>query len=667
MSQDLENVRESLPAYDIGGEIGRGGWGVVLSGRHRVLDRPVAIKQLPPSFAADPVVRHRFAAEGRLLASLDHPHVVPVYDFVEHDGLCLLVMELLPGGTVWGRFTKVGFNAHSAVAVALACAAGLTAAHHHGILHRDVKPENLMFASTGSVKVTDFGIAKVVGGNDTLATRTGDVLGTPAYIAPEQARGSELSPATDVYALATMLYELLSGSLPFPKGESPMAVLFMHAFDDPIPLLDVAPQVPVPVADVVMRGLATDPSVRHSTAEEFGIDLAGASTGQWGPGWLAAEGIPVMGADSIVTAAGLGVVGRATPPDAEEPPLPMTRPHTAPHAGTGTATATEAGTAPWQPSGAATAAATPTGPPTAPGAPAAPTTPGAAPTAPGAPAGETVRPSITVHARGARLVDIADTDLVPVRSVFTVPPAKVPLLVSAGLAALALLVAVVGLGSPAVTLPPPGAVTVAAADPAVVEPVALDLAAPVPVAVAAPVVADTATVTLSVLGIPVARRNAPLVPGVPASALVPALGGGYLVAGALTGDVTLSQGGQDVQSWSFPVRTTQRAITTAVAVATVAVLLFAFAYLESFLRSLRRGRARLTATAAAPVVAAVAGVGVVAAVWVLLGRQPSLPTVIGTALLAAGAGLAAAIGAERMGRLRRYRRAVRAGKRMPVD
>ncbi|TQC38208.1 serine/threonine protein kinase, partial [Rhodococcus sp. WS4] len=232
METDIDRVAAALPAYEVGGELGHGGWGVVLAGQHRALGRPVAIKQLPPAFATDPGIRRRFTAEGRLLASLDHPHVVPVYDFVEHDGLCLLVMELLPGGTVWNRFTRTGFNAHAAVAVALACAAGLTAAHNRSILHRDIKPENLLFAASGAIKVTDFGIAKVIGGNETLATKAGDVLGTPSYIAPEQARGGELTPATDVYALATMLYELLAGELPFPAADDAMALLFMHAFDD---------------------------------------------------------------------------------------------------------------------------------------------------------------------------------------------------------------------------------------------------------------------------------------------------------------------------------------------------------------------------------------------------------------------------------------------------
>lgn len=644
MDIDTDLVREALPAYDIGGELGRGGWGVVLSGTHRALGRPVAVKQLPPAFAADPTIRRRFTAEGRLLASLDHPHVVPVYDFVENDGLCLLVMELLPGGTVWHRFTKVGLNSHSAVAVALACAAGLKAAHDHGILHRDVKPENLMFAASGAVKVTDFGIAKVVGGNETLATRAGDVLGTPAYIAPEQARGGELSPATDVYAMSTMLYELLSGSLPFPPGPDAMATLFMHAFDDPTPLKEAAPTVPDQIAEVVMRGLATDPAERYATAEEFGVALGGASTGRWGPGWLAAEGVSVMGADAIVTAAGLGAAPAPTLVDQSQ--LPMTRPPAGPAAPTeGTATAEPSVT---RPATAGPAATTPAGP-------------GAT-----EPARPMVRPSITVHAQGARLVDVADSDLVPVKSVVDVPSPRVPLLVAAVLAVLAVAVALLGLGAPGGPVPPPGTLTVAGVDPAAAAPVPLDLTEPFPVTVAGPVSADAVSVTLDVLGRPVKQhQTAPLLPAGPgAAATVPPLGGGYLVAGELTGELSLLQAGQVTQTWRFPVRTEQSAITTAVAVGVALVLLFALAYLESYLRNLRRGRGRISATVGVPIVAGVIAVGVIGAAWVLLGSQPTVTTLVVSVTLAVLAGVAAAIGSGRIGRRRRYRRAHRGDGRV---
>ncbi|SEL59183.1 serine/threonine-protein kinase [Rhodococcus maanshanensis] len=654
MDRDTDRVSESLPAYDIGGELGRGGWGVVLSGRHRALGRPVAIKQLPPAFASDPAVRHRFTAEGRLLASLDHPHVVPVYDYVEHDGLCLLVMELLPGGTVWNRFAGTGLNSHSAVAVVLACAAGLKAAHERGILHRDVKPENLMFAASGAVKVTDFGIAKVVGGDETLATREGDVIGTPSYIAPEQARGGELSPATDVYAMATMLYELLSGSLPFPPADEPMAILFMHAFDQPTPLSETAPTVPEQIAEVVMRGLATDPQQRYATAEEFGVALAAASAGRWGPGWLAAEGIPVMGADTIVTAAGMGT---APPPpvDGEHPTLPVTRPLARPV--TGTSTVAEAGGPTVAGVGEATVAGG--GESTAPGS----VPPGSAPL-PGTPlpppTPPTMRPTTSVHARGVRLIDVADADLVPVRSVVDIPSPRVPYRIAAALAAVTIAVALLGLGSAVGgETPPPGTVTVAGVDPGTVDPVRVDLVQPVPVSAAGPVPADSVSMTLKALGQPVKQvRTAPLAPvdgGV--AATLPSLGGQYLVAGELTGELSFLQAGRVTQTWQFPVRTEQSALTTAAAVGVAALFLFGIAYVESFVRALRRGRRRISASIGLPLSVGVLAVAVVGAVWVLLGRQPTVATVVVCAVLGVLAGVAAAIGAARVGRRRRYRRA----------
>ena len=311
MNFDRELLSSALPAYEIGGELGQGGMGVVVSGQHRQLGRRVAIKQLPEAFAADPGVRRRFTAEAQVLASLDHPHVVPVYNFVEREGICLLVMELLPGGTLRSRVAGGGCTAPYAVAVSLACLSGLGAAHRRGILHRDVKPENMLFAASGVLKVTDFGIAKVIGGPGTVLTRVGNVVGTPAYIAPEQVRGGKLSPATDVYALATMLYELLAGVLPFSietEGED-LALLFKHAYEKPVPLRDVAPGVPGPVAAVVMRGLATEPADRFETAEAFGAALAEAGSQAWGPGWLAAEQVPIMDAGPMV-----GVVGHPSGP-----------------------------------------------------------------------------------------------------------------------------------------------------------------------------------------------------------------------------------------------------------------------------------------------------------------------------------------------------------------
>ena len=320
MSDDVELLRNALPSYEIGEVLGRGGWGVVFGGRHRHLGRDVAIKQLPASFAADPAVRRRFASEARVLAVLDHPHVVPVYDYLERDDLCLLVMEQLPGGTLRERASGEGFTASGAAAVVLACAAGLTAAHARGVLHRDVKPENMLYTASGVVKVTDFGIAKVSGGAETAVTRVGDVIGTASYIAPEQVRGGSLSPATDVYGLATLLYELLAGELPFPSDGDILSVMFKHAYEVPTALRAVAPDVPEPVASVVMTGLATDPADRFASAETFAMALAEAGAAAWGPGWLTRENVPVLGAPALLAAAGRAPDRpRAAPAPAPEP------------------------------------------------------------------------------------------------------------------------------------------------------------------------------------------------------------------------------------------------------------------------------------------------------------------------------------------------------------
>lgn len=324
MDAELDRIRSVLEGYEILDELGRGGWGVVLGGRHRRLGRDVAIKQLPAVFAADPSVRSRFVTESRLLASLDHPHIVPVYDFVEVDDCCLLVMEKLAGGTVWDRFTGTGLTAEAACAVTLATAAALHHAHERGILHRDVKPENLLFATTGAVKVSDFGIARVLGGGHTVGTRDGDILGTPAYMSPEQASGEDLGPPTDVYSLAVVVYELLSGELPFPvRGdESPLVLLFRHVNDDPVPLRSVAPTVPAPIEDVVMQGLAKPVSARHPTAEAFGVALAGAAAEAFGAGWLERAEVPLMAGAPLLAAASAAAPARRPAPGTIRRPAP---------------------------------------------------------------------------------------------------------------------------------------------------------------------------------------------------------------------------------------------------------------------------------------------------------------------------------------------------------
>jgi serine/threonine-protein kinase len=306
---DRRLVVEALPSYEIGDEIGRGGWGVVLVAQHRELGRQVAIKQLPRAFAADPTVRLRFKEEARLIASLDHPHIVPVYDFVEREGLCLIVMELMSGGTLWDRFVETGLPVDQACGQMLAASAALNAAHGRGILHRDVKPENFLFTSTGVMKLGDFGIAKLL--DDSIAghTLSGQIIGTPAYMSPEQASGEPIGPYTDVYSCAVMLYELLTGSLPFEETTEPLVQLMKRITEPPQPIEVARPDIPRSIAQAVMQGLARDPAERFPTSDAFGEALARAATIAFGPGWLLRSGIEVLGAPGLVAVTATPVTG----------------------------------------------------------------------------------------------------------------------------------------------------------------------------------------------------------------------------------------------------------------------------------------------------------------------------------------------------------------------
>jgi Protein kinase domain/Kelch motif len=295
-----EQVAAALPSYDIGEELGRGSTGVVLSAEHRQLGRRVAVKLLPPDIAEDMMVRRRFLEEARLLASFSHPHIVPIYDFVEQDGLCLLVMERLGGGTLHA-YTRAGLEGSAACGAVVALCSGLHYAHQRGVLHRDVKPANVLIAEDGTVKVTDFGIARVLGGSETLVTRAGFVLGTPAYMAPEQAAGTGATPATDVYGAGTVLYELLARRLPFPNERTPLQMLYTRMHADPQPLGEVAPDVPAELEGVVMRALRRDPADRYGSAEDLRSAVAGAAANAWGRNWMT----------NTPFAAGLAGAGRA--------------------------------------------------------------------------------------------------------------------------------------------------------------------------------------------------------------------------------------------------------------------------------------------------------------------------------------------------------------------
>ncbi|GLW95543.1 serine/threonine-protein kinase [Actinokineospora globicatena] len=291
-------LASALPQYEVGVKIGSGGMGVVFEGTHRSLGRAVAIKVLPTDLVGDPSVNARFDREARVLASLDHPHIVPVYDYVQTGADNLLVMEKLDGGTVYDRFHGVGLTGEQSCAIVLAMLGGLHAAHKAGVLHLDVKPKNLLFTSAGVLKVVDFGIAQVVSEGATMMTHAGEVLGTPAYIAPEQAMGNALTPAADIYSSGTVLYELLCGELPYDRTRGAVSMMRQRIFNDPAPI----PRVPAPLATVVMRSIARDPLHRYRDVEAFATDLSSAATAVFGAGWLERSGVPVHLAPRITGA-----------------------------------------------------------------------------------------------------------------------------------------------------------------------------------------------------------------------------------------------------------------------------------------------------------------------------------------------------------------------------
>jgi len=247
------NVVQALPQYQVGPAIGAGRRGVVYAGVHRSFGS-VAIKQLPG-------IGDRFDREAKILAGLDHPHIVPVHDYVRAGRDGLLVTERLDGGTVFERFRRDGIKPEAACAITLATLSGLQAAHRAGVLHLDVRPKNLLFTGQGVLKVADFGLA----------------FGPPAYTAPERAAGGPLTPAADVYSAGTVLYELLSGTLPDRDAATTLRQR----------------GVPEPLARVVMRARARETSRRYPDTETFATDLTAAAEATFGHGWQLRSGVPV--------------------------------------------------------------------------------------------------------------------------------------------------------------------------------------------------------------------------------------------------------------------------------------------------------------------------------------------------------------------------------------
>jgi serine/threonine-protein kinase len=256
-------------------ELGRGGMATVHLARDAELDRPVAVKVLAGHLSGDEGFRERFAREARMAAGLSHPNVVQVFDAGEDDGRLFIVMEYVPGVTLADELRRAGKLAPAAaVDLALQTCAGLEHAHDGGLVHRDVKPGNLLLREDGALKITDFGIARAV--EATQLTQVGSVLGTAAYLSPEQAAGEPVTAAADIYGLGVVLYELLTGRTPF-LFESLTDLVANHREATVTPVRELEPAVPEALEAAVMKCLARNPDYRPASAASLARELAAAS------------------------------------------------------------------------------------------------------------------------------------------------------------------------------------------------------------------------------------------------------------------------------------------------------------------------------------------------------------------------------------------------------
>jgi serine/threonine protein kinase len=274
----MANTQEgmTLGAYRIISQIGKGGMATVYKAYQASMDRYVALKVLPQYHSEDPSFTQRFIQEARTIARLEHRNILPVYDFGEEDGVAYMAMRYLDGGTLQDILALGELPLNETIEILRQICAGLDYAHRQGVVHRDVKPANVMIDGEGGVYLTDFGLAKVLEGSSNL-TMSGMVMGTPLYMAPEQSVGEGIDGRADIYAAGVILYEMVTGQPPF-QAETPMAIVLAH-LHEPLPLpKEINPAVPDEIQRVILKALAKDPEDRYQTAREMSEQLSEVST-----------------------------------------------------------------------------------------------------------------------------------------------------------------------------------------------------------------------------------------------------------------------------------------------------------------------------------------------------------------------------------------------------
>src|SRR5215470_16203091 len=281
----MPDVMKTVGRYEILREIGRDGMAIVYLARQTDLDRFVALKELKTFHASNPSFTQRFLRESRVAGSLSHPNIVTVHNYFEHDGTPYIAMEYIERGSMRPYVGRMNLAQIGGVLEGLL--AGLTNAEAQGIVHRDLKPENLMVTADGRVKIADFGIAKATTKMQTGAflTATGTTVGTPTYMAPEQAMAQDIGPWTDLYSVGCMAFELFVGRVPFHDSEAPMAILLRHVNEPIPPARSVNPDVDQAISDWIEALLVKEPSQRTQNAQDAWDDFEEVLLGLLGPRW----------------------------------------------------------------------------------------------------------------------------------------------------------------------------------------------------------------------------------------------------------------------------------------------------------------------------------------------------------------------------------------------